>query len=313
MVAQLVQLLAAFHHSAIALRIRPTWQPKAFTTSEVAINFYKHHLGDYAQATGHLTFVEDAAYSLLLRKYYADERPIPAEIKFAQRLVGARTREEKNAVQTVLEEFFILESDGWHNKRCDAELEKANAQADTNRKIAEDRETKRRERLGHDIDTNRSTIGRPSQTPDTRHQTPLIPLPPNGGCPIEPAANPDPTDLLGDAKPTSGLPDCPYSRLLALWAKHLPHLTQPRVWEGNRKATMRSRWHQAAKPSAYSPKGYATEPEGIAWWDSFFAYIANDTTLAEGFGTNGRTWRPDLEWVCNAANFQKIIDGKYTK
>ena len=285
------------------------------------MNFYKHHLGDYAQATGHLTFVEDAAYSRLLRKYYSDERPIPAEIKFAQRLVGARTREEKNAVETVLNEFFTLESDGWHNRRCDAELEKANAQADTNRKIAEDREAKRRERLGHDLDTNRSvsrdtnrsTVGQPSQTPDTRHQTPLIPLPPTGGCPIDPSAQPNPADLLGDSKPATGLPDCPYTRLLELWAKHLPHLTQPRVWEGNRKATMRSRWQQAAKPSSYSPKGYTTEPEGIAWWDSFFAYIANDTTLSDGFSNQNRTWRPDLEWVCNAANFQKIIDGKYTK
>jgi hypothetical protein len=28
---------------------------------------------------------------------------------------------------------------------------------------------------------------------------------------------------------------------------------------------------------------------------------------------NDRTWLPDLEWVVNAANFQKIIDGKYNK
>ena len=32
-----------------------------------------------------------------------------------------------------------------------------------------------------------------------------------------------------------------------------------------------------------------------------------------GFETKGRTWRPDLEWVVNATNFQKIIDGKYAK
>ena len=107
------------------------------------------------------------------------------------------------------------------------------------------------------------------------------------------------------------LPDCPYSRLLELWRKHLPHLAQPRAWEGNRRQSMRARWQQAAKPSDYSPKGYSTEAEGIAWWSSFFSYIANDTRLSAGFESNGRTWRPDLEWVCNSANFQKIIDGKY--
>ena len=86
------------------------------------MNFYKHHIGDYAQATAHLTFVEDAAYVRLLRKYYDEERPIPTDLKAAQRLVGARTRDEKSAVETVLKEFFSLEADGWHNKRADAEI-----------------------------------------------------------------------------------------------------------------------------------------------------------------------------------------------
>lgn len=88
------------------------------------MNFYEHHLGDYAEATAHLTFVEDAAYGRLIRKYYATEQPIPADLKAAQRLVGARTREEREAVQSVLEEFFTLQTDGWHNERCDLELKR---------------------------------------------------------------------------------------------------------------------------------------------------------------------------------------------
>jgi hypothetical protein len=39
-----------------------------------------------------------------------------------QRLVGARTRAEKVAVEIILTEFFVLEEDGWHNSRCDAEI-----------------------------------------------------------------------------------------------------------------------------------------------------------------------------------------------
>lgn len=83
------------------------------------MNYYEHHIGDYAQATAHLSFVEDAAYSRLIRKYYAEEKPLPANIKTVQRLVGARTKEEKIAVQTVLEEFFYLTDDGWRQERCD--------------------------------------------------------------------------------------------------------------------------------------------------------------------------------------------------
>jgi uncharacterized protein YdaU (DUF1376 family) len=88
------------------------------------MNYFELHIGDYAEATAHLTFVEDAAYIRLLRKYYATEKPLPADLKAVQRLVGARSKEEKNAVQAVLEEFFSLRDDGWHNARCDAEIAK---------------------------------------------------------------------------------------------------------------------------------------------------------------------------------------------
>lgn len=86
------------------------------------MNYYEHHIGDYAEATAHLTFVEDAAYSRMIRKYYATEKPLPADVQAVQRLLCARTKAEKAAIVTVLEEFFVLEEDGWHNPRCDAEI-----------------------------------------------------------------------------------------------------------------------------------------------------------------------------------------------
>jgi len=88
------------------------------------MNYYEHHIGDYAEATAHLSFVEDAAYSRLIRKYYAQEKPLPADLKQVQRLVGARERTERAAVETVLNEFFVLREDGWHNDRCDDEIAK---------------------------------------------------------------------------------------------------------------------------------------------------------------------------------------------
>jgi uncharacterized protein YdaU (DUF1376 family) len=141
------------------------------------MNFYKHHIGDYAQATSHLSFVEDAAYSRLIRKYYAEEKPLPTEIKSAQRLIGARTKEEKQAVEDMLNEFFILEADGWHNKRCDEELARANAQADTNKRIAEEREARKkalkeaetnRSEFEHESLNESSAVREPSQTPDLK-------------------------------------------------------------------------------------------------------------------------------------------------
>lgn len=86
------------------------------------MNYYEHHIGDYAEATAHLSFIEDSAYSRLIRKYYATEKPLPMDQKLVQRLVGARSKEEREAVATVLDEFFNLQDDGWHNTRCDKEI-----------------------------------------------------------------------------------------------------------------------------------------------------------------------------------------------
>lgn len=86
------------------------------------MHYYEHHLGDYTEATSHLSFVEDAAYSRCIRKYYSTEKPLPGDIKAVQRLVGARTKEEKAAVELVLNEFFELSEDGWRNSRCDQEI-----------------------------------------------------------------------------------------------------------------------------------------------------------------------------------------------
>lgn len=83
---------------------------------------YAHNIGDYAAATRHLSFVEDAAYRRLLDRYYQDENPLPADLGAVARLAGARTKEERQAVANVLSEFFVLEGDGYHQKRADEEI-----------------------------------------------------------------------------------------------------------------------------------------------------------------------------------------------
>lgn len=86
------------------------------------MNYYEHHIGDYSQATSHLSFIEDATYSRLMRRYYATEKPMPSDVKTVQRLVNAKSKEEKNAVESVLNEFFTLTDDGWRQGRCDHEI-----------------------------------------------------------------------------------------------------------------------------------------------------------------------------------------------
>lgn len=100
------------------------------------MNYYEHHIGDYAEATAHLSILEDGAYRRLISKYYAIEKALPSDVAACQRLIGARSKEEREAVESVLKEFFTLEADGWHQKTCDEniakylnKLEKARASA----------------------------------------------------------------------------------------------------------------------------------------------------------------------------------------
>lgn len=83
------------------------------------MNYYEHHIGDYDEATSHLSAVEDGIYSRMLRKYYATEQPLIADVAKLQRLMRAKTREEKQAVVDILDEFFRLDEDGWHQDTCD--------------------------------------------------------------------------------------------------------------------------------------------------------------------------------------------------
>ena len=87
------------------------------------MNYYPFHVGDYVSATRHLSWEEDAAFRRLLDTYYTTEKPIPADLKQACRLVVAQTESQREAVATVLEEFFELTPNGWINRRADAEID----------------------------------------------------------------------------------------------------------------------------------------------------------------------------------------------
>jgi len=121
-----------------------------------------------------LSFVEDAAYSRLIRKYYAQEKALPADLKAVQRLVGARSKEEREAVETVLAEFFELREDGYHNTRCDEEISRYQDKQAKAKASADARWNK--QRLQSDGNANASpdamrthSEGNAHQTPDTRH------------------------------------------------------------------------------------------------------------------------------------------------
>jgi hypothetical protein len=130
--------------------------------------------------------------------------------------------------------------------------------------------------------------------------------------PGNPAADVLPGLVLTGGEPKSEPPPCPHLRLLALFAKHVPELPQPRreLWEGSAGAeAMRQRWKWLLTSTRdNSDERYATTvEEGLDWFDTFFATVSESDFLT---GRAGK-WRSDLTWLMKRENFIKVVQGNY--
>jgi uncharacterized protein YdaU (DUF1376 family) len=63
------------------------------------------------------------AYRRLLDAYYQRESPFPDDMRQVYRLTRAQDDEQRQAIDTVLSEFFTLTDEGWRHFRCDAEIQ----------------------------------------------------------------------------------------------------------------------------------------------------------------------------------------------
>lgn len=94
------------------------------------MNHYPHHIGDFNNATRHLSRLERSIYRDLLDLYYDTEAPIPAQTDWVCRRILAGSQDERAAVELVLSEFFTKDGDTYRNARCDAEIEAYRARRD---------------------------------------------------------------------------------------------------------------------------------------------------------------------------------------
>lgn len=138
------------------------------------MNFYKHFIGDYGRSTGDLSITEHGTYRLMLDHFYGTGKPLPADKKALYRLLRAESETDKRAIESVSLRFWKLLPDDletvydWLNLRSDdekarynrvaaswtergliniralGEILKAEAMGERNRKIAIEREARRR-------------------------------------------------------------------------------------------------------------------------------------------------------------------------
>ncbi|GAA4321867.1 hypothetical protein GCM10023144_01410 [Pigmentiphaga soli] len=177
------------------------------------MNYYKRHLGDYAAATRHLSMIEHGAYTLLLDVYYVQERPLPADERAIWRLVAARSKDEREAVSVVLQEFFVLAEDGWHQPRCDEEISKKQVKAEQNREIGKRGGRPKKETQaeagknpnGFHEETETVSEKNPSHKPLANNQENISPQTPPAGS-EHPDSGPDPARVDPPAALPSGTP-----------------------------------------------------------------------------------------------------------
>lgn len=91
------------------------------------MNYYQHHIGDYIRVTSHLSMLEDAAYRRLLDIYYTNEKPLRGDFDKVCMIVRAKKKQEREAVQRILDHFFVSTTDGWRHEKCDAEIRRYQA------------------------------------------------------------------------------------------------------------------------------------------------------------------------------------------
>ena len=108
------------------------------------MHYYKRNLGDYAKKAGRLTMLQHGAYTLLIDSCY--DREVFPTLEQALEWTWASTEAEVEAVKFVLSRFFELDKEGCYvQDRILQELLHYHKNADTNKRIADEREAKRRE------------------------------------------------------------------------------------------------------------------------------------------------------------------------
>jgi uncharacterized protein YdaU (DUF1376 family) len=116
------------------------------------MHYYKRNLGDYAKKAGRLTMLQHGAYTLLIDSCY--DREVFPTLEQALEWTWASTEAEVEAVKFVLSRFFVLDKEGCYvQDRILEELLHYHKNADTNKRIADEREAKRREKR-----TNREQV-----------------------------------------------------------------------------------------------------------------------------------------------------------
>jgi uncharacterized protein YdaU (DUF1376 family) len=135
------------------------------------MHYYQHHIGDFIKATARLSDSQCMAYLRLIWMYYDSEKPLKADARLLAFQVGAPEQD----VELILQSFFLLQEDGWHQTRCDQEIAEYRAflekKSNAGRASAERRKNNSATGV-QQVLSESSTVEQPNHKPLTTNQEP---------------------------------------------------------------------------------------------------------------------------------------------
>ena len=86
------------------------------------MHYYPFNISDFNNSTRHLTLLERAIYRELMDMYYQTENPIVDDLDVLARKILVRSKEEKESLSIVLDEFFLKTDAGYTIYRIEQEI-----------------------------------------------------------------------------------------------------------------------------------------------------------------------------------------------
>ena len=275
------------------------------------------YTGDYYRDTRHLSMLQHGAYRQLLDHCWDQKGPLPLDMARCFRICGAVSKEEQDAVMSIVGEFFTRMEDGHYNRRMQVEIERA-ASVSSARADAAHTRWKARESIKamdgalHDANAMQvhsnwyaSGTPHPQPHPNTSEPTPKkrkTSVAANAStCPPAPQSD-VPTEPVGYE-----VPDCPIKEIVAIYHEQCPTLSRVEVLNEFRRGLVRQRWREVCASEKYNLA------DGLAWWRDYFGLASKSKFLT------GRTkprngdapFQADFEWLVRPQNFAKVVEHRY--
>ena len=232
------------------------------------MHYYQFNIADYRKQTNYLSLLEHAIYRSLIDTYYLEERPLCDDVAKLMRTHNIKSDEEKAAFNLVINDFFVLESDGYHLSRCDKDLEKIYEKSEKARASAKarwDKEEKKNMRTHSEGNAN-------VMLPNTHNPIPIK-----------------------KDTPKPSVPPCPHLEIINLYHEILPELQGVIAsrWKGSARANnLQSRWREDERH------------QDLEFWKAYFLGIRKSDWH---MGREGN-WKADLGWLVNRTNFDKRVE-----